>query len=78
MRKRAISLTTNGRAIIEPEIDKAIERGEFVDPERYYFRQHLFFETGSPKYVWLNGIISFAILGIKQTGEICYNAYMVK
>lgn len=73
-----ISLTTKGKAIIEPESDRAIERGEFVDPKSYYFRQHLFFETGSEKYNWLNGIIAFAVLGCKPTGEICYNAYMVK
>lgn len=73
-----ISLTTNGRAIIDPELDASIERGEFVDPNLYYFRQHLFFETGAEKYKWLNGVIAFAILGIKSTGEICYNAYMVK
>jgi effector-binding domain-containing protein len=73
-----ISLTTNGRAVIEPEMDQAIERGEYVDPKQYYFRQHLFFETGSEKYKWLNGIIAFAILGCKPTGEICYDAYMLK
>jgi hypothetical protein len=73
-----ISVSTNGRAIIEPEMDRAIERGEYVDPKRYYFRQHIFFETGSEKYNWLNGIIAFAVVGCKPTGEICYNAYMVK
>ena len=28
-----------------------------VDPEDYYFRTAPFFETGSEKYAWLNGII---------------------
>lgn len=73
-----ISLTTNGRAAIEPEMDAAIERGEYVDPKSYYFRQHLFFETGAEKYKWMNGIIAFAVIGCMPTGEICYNAYMVK
>ena len=43
-----------------------------------YYRQHLFFETGAEKYKWLNGITAFAVIGMKPTGEICYNAYMVK
>ena len=73
-----ISLTTNGRCIETPEQMKMEERGEFIDPKTYYFRQHLFFETGLEKYKWLNGIIAFAILGFRPTGEICYNAYMVK
>ena len=73
-----ISLTTKGFALIEPELDRAIERGEYVDPKSYYFKQHLFFETGSKKYQWLNGTIAFAILGCKPTGQICYNAYAVK
>ena len=72
-----ISISTNGRYIIEPELDKALDRGEYIDPNRYYFRQHLFFETGAEKYRWLNGVIAFAIMAVKPTGEICYTAYML-
>lgn len=73
-----ISISTNGRYVNAWENVLAIRRGEFIDPKEYYFRQHLFFETGSEKYKWLNGIVAFAVMGIKKTGEICYNAYMVK
>lgn len=73
-----ISISTNGRYLNSLEQDQALDRGEFVDPQRYYFRQHLFFQTGAEKYKWLNGAIVFAVMGIKETGEICYNAYMVK
>ncbi len=73
-----ISIWTNGRYLNSIEQDQALDRGEFVDPDKYYFRQHLFFQTGAEKYKWLNGIIAFAVMGIKQTGEICYQAYMVK
>ena len=72
-----ISLTTNGRCLQTKEQLEMEVQGVFVDPETYYFRQHLFFETGSEKYQWLNGVIAFAIIGCKPTGEICYNAYMV-
>ena len=73
-----ISIFTNGRYVNSLEQDQAIDRGEFIDPHKYYFRQHLFFQTGAEKYKWLNGTIAFAVMGIKETGEICYNAYMLK
>lgn len=73
-----ISIATNGRCITTPEQDEVIERGGHIEPQDFYFRQHLFFETGSEKYRWLNGIIAFAVMGVKPTGEICYDAYMVK
>ena len=73
-----ISLSTNGRYVNDWEKVLAIRRGEYIDPNQYYFRQHLVFETGAEKYKWLNGIIAFAVMGIKETGEICYNAYMLK
>jgi hypothetical protein len=73
-----ISISTNGRYLNSLEQDQALDRGEFVDPQKYYFRQHLFFETGVEKYRWLNGVIAVAVMGIKSTGEICYDAYMLK
>lgn len=73
-----ISVSTNGRYLNSIEQDQALDRGEYIDPRNYYFRQHLFFETGAEKYKWLNGVIAFAVMGIKPTGEICYNAYMLK
>lgn len=73
-----ISITTSGKCIETPEQMEMENRGEFVDPNTYYFRQHLFFETGAEKYKWMNGIIAFAVIAFRPTGEICYNAYMVK
>ena len=73
-----ISLTTVGRAVIKPEQDDAMERGESVDPADYYFRQHLLFETGDERYQWINGACCFAVIGIKDMRTIVYDAYMVK
>ncbi|MCQ4636200.1 DUF3237 domain-containing protein [Anaerovorax odorimutans] len=73
-----ISLSTVGRAAIKPEQDAAMERGEYVDPDDYYFRQHLLFETGDPRYQWLNAACCFAVIGIKDMQTIVYDAYMVK
>src|SRR5687767_2822475 len=41
-----------------PEALAAIARGEQVDPSRYYFRALPSFETGAPKYAWLNRLIA--------------------
>ncbi len=73
-----VSLTTIGRAVIKPEQDDAMERGEYVDPADYYFRQHLLFETGDERYQWLNGACCFGVLGVKDERTIVYDAYMVK
>ena len=34
--------------------------GEAVDPSEYYFRTALTFETGDPRYAWLNGVLAVA------------------
>lgn len=73
-----ISISTSGKCIETQEQMELERRGEFIDPTTYYFRQHLFFETGAEKYRWMNGVIAFAVIGFRATGEICYNAYMVK
>ena len=73
-----IAISTRGVCIETEEQLAMEERGEEVNPADVYFRQHLFFETGSDKYRWLNGVVAFAVMGWKPTGEICYNAYIVK
>lgn len=73
-----IAISSLGRCVDDIETYKAITSGQFVDPSKYYFRQHIFFQTGAEKYKWLNGIIAFAVMGVSETGKICYNAYMLK
>ncbi|MCL1895245.1 MAG: DUF3237 domain-containing protein [Clostridiales bacterium] len=73
-----ISISSKGRCGLTPEQYEMLEEGRFVDPETFYFRQHIFFATSSEKYQWLNGIVAFAIMGIKDPNTICYKAYMLK
>ena len=40
-----------------PEVLAAIARGDEVDPATYYFRAVPAFETGDPRYSWLNRIV---------------------
>lgn len=39
------------------EVMSALARGESVDPGRYYMRTHPRFETGDPRYEWLNRMV---------------------
>ena len=41
-----------------PEVLAALARGEVVDPARYSMRTHPRFETGDPRYAWLNRLIA--------------------
>lgn len=73
-----ISLTTIGRCLMSQEQAEAMDRGEYVDPADYYFRQHLLFETSDERYDWLNKACCFGVLASKDAYTIVYDAYMVK
>ena len=40
-----------------PEVMERLARGENVDASLYYMRSHPSFETGDPRYAWLNKIV---------------------
>lgn len=41
-----------------PDVLAALARGEAVDPKAYYMRTTPRFETGDPRYAWLNRLIA--------------------
>ena len=43
-----------------PEVIRKLASGEAVDPSQYYMRTTPRFETGDPRYAWLNRIICVA------------------
>ena len=43
-----------------PEVIRKLASGEAVDPSLYYMRTTPRFETGDPRYAWLNRIICVA------------------
>jgi hypothetical protein len=43
-----------------PEVIAALARGALVDPSTYYFRTTPRFETGRPKYAFLNRLLAVA------------------
>jgi hypothetical protein len=44
-----------------PEVAQRMARGDSVEPDEYYFRTTPVFETASPKYAWLNNIVSVGV-----------------
>jgi Protein of unknown function (DUF3237) len=52
------------------EVMERLDKGEVVDPASYYFRMTALFETGAPKYDWINRIIAVGTGGRLAAGPI--------
>jgi hypothetical protein len=53
-----------------PEVMTALSRGESVDPSSYYFRTTPRFETGHPKYAFLNRLLAVSSGDRRAEGPI--------
>jgi hypothetical protein len=53
-----IYMTSFGLRHGPPDVIAALARGESVDPSTYYFRTIPRFETGHPKYAFLNRLVA--------------------
>jgi len=71
-----IVMTYRGVRHASPEVSARIARGEPVPPEAYYLRTAPFFETSSPKYSWLNTIVSVGI-GERQPDGVAYEVFEI-
>jgi hypothetical protein len=71
-----IYMTYRGLRHGPADVIARLNRGEAVDPASYYFRTTPVFETGSPKYDWLNRIVSVATGRREATGPV-YEVYEV-
>jgi len=49
-----------------------------VSPSDYYFRTNPVFETGSPKYAWLNHTVAIGVGRIPVNGNIVYRIYAIR
>ena len=71
-----ILMTYRGVRHASPEVSARIARGERVGPSDYYLRTAPFFETSSPKYAWLNRIVSVGI-GERQPDGVTYEVFEI-
>jgi hypothetical protein len=59
-----------------PDVVAQLNRGENVDPSRYYFRTTPQFETGAPQYLWMNNIIAVCS-GIRLVDAVMIDFYSI-
>lgn len=71
-----ILMTYRGVRYASPEVSARITRGERVASSDYYLRTAPFFETSSPKYAWLNKIVSVGI-GERQPDGVSYEIFEI-
>jgi Protein of unknown function (DUF3237) len=71
-----ILMTYRGVRHASPEVNDRIARGEPVAASEYYLRIAPFFETSSPKYSWLNKIVTIGV-GERQPGCVVYQIFEI-
>jgi hypothetical protein len=65
-----IHMTSFGLRHGPPEVIAALGRGEKVDPSEYYFRTIPHFETGDPRYGFLNRLLAVSTGDRRAEGPI--------
>ena len=65
-----IHMTSFGLRHGPPDVIAALARGEAVDASKYYFRTTPRFETGHPKYAFLNRLLAVASGDRRPDGPI--------
>ena len=53
-------------------------KGGELSPSDYYFRTSVSFETGSPKYAWLNRIVAVGVGRFPAAGKVAFRIYAIK
>jgi hypothetical protein len=54
-----------------------VAKGNPVDPNRYYFRIYMQFETSAPQYAWLNRAMAIGS-AMRLRNVVVYDAYLIK
>jgi Protein of unknown function (DUF3237) len=74
-----LHMTYGGRWVTPPELRADMSdpfKRHQIDPSRYYFRTNPLFETGAPRYAWLNDIVCIGF-GYLVEGGIAYRVSQV-
>ncbi len=65
-----VHMTFDGIRYDSPEATAAVARGQLPDPATYYFRTLPRFETGAPKYAFLNRLLAVGKGEIRADGPV--------
>jgi hypothetical protein len=71
-----IVMTYRGVRHAPPDVNARIARGEMVTASEYYLRTVPFFETSSPKYAWVNTIVSVGV-GERRPNDVVYQVFEI-
>jgi Protein of unknown function (DUF3237) len=71
-----ILMTYRGVRHASAEVNERIARGERVAASDYYLRTAPFFETSSPKYAWLNKIVTIGV-GERRPDIVVYEVFEI-
>ena len=72
-----IYIQTRGFRYGPADVMAEVAKGNPVDPNKYYFRVYIQFETGSAEYQWLNRAIGIGA-GMRLRNAVIYDAYLVR
>src|SRR5262245_47754023 len=71
-----ILMTYRGVRHASTEVNERLARGETVAPSDYYLRTAPFFETSSPKYAWLNQVVTIGV-GERRPDCVVYEVFEI-
>jgi hypothetical protein len=71
-----VLMTYRGVRHASDEVNARIARGEPVSGAEYYLRTVPFFETSSPKYAWINKIVSVGV-GERRADAVVYEVFEI-
>lgn len=72
-----IYIQTRGFRYGPADVIAEVAKGNPVDPQKYYFRVYIQFETGSARYEWLNRAMAIGA-GMRLRNSVIYDAYLIK
>ena len=71
-----ILITYRGVRHASADVNGRLARGESVAPSEYYLRTAPFFETSSPKYAWLNKVVTIGV-GERRPDSVIYEVFEI-
>src|SRR5262245_10504240 len=71
-----ILMTYRGVRHASADVNERLARGEAVSPSEYYLRTAPFFETSSPKYEWLNKMVTVGV-GARRPDSVIYEVFEI-
>jgi hypothetical protein len=72
-----IYIQTRGFRYGPADVMAEVAKGNPMDPNKYYFRVYIQFETGSARYKWLNRALAIGA-GMRLRNAVIYDAYLIK